>query len=322
MDASLLEGYRRVIGTYQKIEPIVVSRIENLCKERGFFLMMIQSRVKQESSFAEKTIRKSDIIHSISDVTDLLGCRIICYFSDDVDKIVRALADIFDLDQKNSIDKRKVLSANQFGYMAVHLICSLKPEEGLPEGYTDCRFEIQVKTVLQHVWAEIEHDLGYKSEFGIPDELRRRFSMSASLMELADREFLGIRDASKTYAEEMETRIGQNDADDISINVVSLSQFMQNNRFMLSFYERVRQECGVDIIHSNNSSLIPMLARVNVDTLGELEKLLKLESDHVIGQIREQVANRGLDIASDRVILKALLEQEMKWVREARGRFI
>ena len=321
MDTSLQDEYRRVIGTYKKIEPIVVSRIENMCKDRGFFLMTIQSRVKRESSFLEKTIRKSDVIHSISDVTDLLGCRIICYFSDDVDRIVRALAEIFDLDRKNSIDKRKALSANQFGYMAVHLICSLKPEAGLPESYTACRFEIQIKTVLQHVWAEIEHDLGYKSEFGIPDERRRRLSMSASLMELADREFLGIRDASKAYAEEMETRIDRDEADDVSINVVSLSQFMQNNRFMLSFYDRVRRECGVEIIHSNNSSLIPMLVRVNVDTLGELERLLKLESDHVMSQIREQVTDRGLDIASDRVILKAILEQEMKWVREARGRF-
>ena len=46
--------------------------------------------------------------------------------------------------------------------------------------------EIQIRTVMQHAWAEIEHDLGYKSKEDIPDKYRRQFSILAGLIELAD----------------------------------------------------------------------------------------------------------------------------------------
>ena len=56
--------------------------------------------------------------------------------------------------------------------------------------------QVQIRTVLQHAWAEFEHDIRYKGT--IPDEhvpdLDRRFTLAAGLLELADREFSTIRD--------------------------------------------------------------------------------------------------------------------------------
>jgi len=53
--------------------------------------------------------------------------------------------------------------------------------------------EIQVRTILQHAWAEIEHDLVYKSPADIPFRVRRRFASLAGLLEIADREFESLR---------------------------------------------------------------------------------------------------------------------------------
>ena len=53
-----------------------------------------------------------------------------------------------------------------------------------------------MRTVLQHAWAEFEHDIRYKGT--VPEEhardFDRRFTLAAGLLELADQEFTTIRD--------------------------------------------------------------------------------------------------------------------------------
>jgi hypothetical protein len=80
---------------------------------------------------------------------------------------------------------------------------------GLP---ADARFEIQIRTVLQHAWAEVEHDLGYKpavdgSDEVVPEIIRRRFSRIASLLEIADQEFVSIRRDLRRYRETLESEV-------------------------------------------------------------------------------------------------------------------
>lgn len=56
--------------------------------------------------------------------------------------------------------------------------------------------QVQVRTVLQHAWAEFEHDIRYKGT--VPDEhaseFDRRFTLAAGLLEPADQEFTAIRE--------------------------------------------------------------------------------------------------------------------------------
>ncbi len=76
----------------------------------------------------------------------------------------------------------------------------LAPQRALLPEYersADSITEIQVRTVLQHAWAEIEHDIQYKSASVIPAEIRRRFMSLAGMLEIADRESQAIQDADK-----------------------------------------------------------------------------------------------------------------------------
>jgi hypothetical protein len=115
-----------------------------------------------------------------------------------VDAVVDLLADQLVLLHDRDMG-RETADEGRWGYASRHLLLSVEPGRG-PEG-TDDRLgvrpvSVQVRTVLQHAWAEFEHDIRYKGT--IPDEhapdLDRRFTLAAGLLELADREFSAIRD--------------------------------------------------------------------------------------------------------------------------------
>jgi hypothetical protein len=92
---------------------------------------------------------------------------------------------------------RMTAQQGRFGYSSRHLLIGVDPGRGaeLPE-LVGRVVQVQVRTVLQHAWAEFEHDIRYKGS--IPDEhlpeFDRRFTLAAGLLELADREFSTIRD--------------------------------------------------------------------------------------------------------------------------------
>ena len=124
-----------------------------LC-EQNIQLNTFERRVKSEKSLTGKLEKKGYKYKNIYDITDLVGVRVVTYYTDDVDKVAAITKQIFDIDWKNSVDKRKH-QLDSFGYLSLHYICYLKegPLRNIP-------FEVQMRTALQHVWSAIEHDIG------------------------------------------------------------------------------------------------------------------------------------------------------------------
>ena len=127
-----------------------------------------------------------------------MGLRVITFYNDEVDKVAAIAKRIFDIDWKESVDKRKH-QLNAFGYNSLHYICRLKI--GGP------RFELQMRTALQHVWSTIEHDIGYKGEVKIPQEYVRQFSRLAGMLELADEEFSRLRLVLTGYRRQIQSLV-------------------------------------------------------------------------------------------------------------------
>lgn len=156
----LLQEFRDKRQELLQLDNHVFELISQTLKQQEIELNSIEHRIKTEESLAGKLERKGEKYHQLSDITDLIGLRIVTFYTDDVDKVAAIISQLFDIDWSNSVDKRKLHDLNSFGYNSLHYICNLH-EGSFP-------FEIQIRTALQHTWSAIEHDIGYKGAVKLP----------------------------------------------------------------------------------------------------------------------------------------------------------
>ena len=233
---TLLEEYRQKHTFYEQLEEIVSRLLREELDKSGIMIFQLSGRLKTEKSLAGKLEKKGDKYAEILDITDLLGMRVICYFADDVDRIAERIEGLFIIDRENSVDKRKILEDDRFGYMSLHYICMLSAGQCEDEEMRKIRFEIQIRSVLQHAWAEINHDIGYKSTAGVPRSIIREFSRIAGLLEIADDEFEKIRDSISSYRQKSEEDIKTQALNDIPVNEVTLRAYLENDQAVQDFF--------------------------------------------------------------------------------------
>jgi predicted RNase H-like nuclease/ppGpp synthetase/RelA/SpoT-type nucleotidyltranferase len=175
--------------------------VTDLLDEAGINYLTVSGRTKSIASFAEKATRAVDGVRLYRDplreIGDQIGVRVITYVRDDVDAVADLLADQVVVRDDRDLG-RETASEGRFGYASRHLQITLDaPREKLP-AYAHLpgrNVQVQIRTVLQHAWAEFEHDIRYKGT--VPPEhahdFDRRFTLAAGLLELADQEFTTIR---------------------------------------------------------------------------------------------------------------------------------
>ncbi|MER7556879.1 DUF429 domain-containing protein [Nocardioides sp. NPDC126508] len=199
---TAVREYAAIQPTLQEAAEQYVQLVTSILDEAGINYLTVTSRAKSVASFAAKAARTVDgrpvYPDPLRDITDQIGLRVITYVHSDV----QAVADLLD-DQVVVHDDRdmgeETASEGRFGYASRHLLVSLDPAREGQAAYELLRgrqAQIQIRTVLQHAWAEFEHDIRYKGTIPsehVPD-FDRRFTLAAGLLELADREFSTIRD--------------------------------------------------------------------------------------------------------------------------------
>jgi ppGpp synthetase/RelA/SpoT-type nucleotidyltranferase len=138
-------------------------------------------------------------------ITDLIGIRVICLYSEDVKKIEdilsRELEVISTTDRISQIDSTE----DQFGYRSLHIDMRLdQKRKDLVENrlYSELQFEIQIRSIIQDSWSVLDHKIKYKKT--IPLELKRRINRLAAIFELADDEFHNIKLDTDRYEASIE----------------------------------------------------------------------------------------------------------------------
>ncbi|MDE6284640.1 MAG: hypothetical protein K2M17_02745, partial [Bacilli bacterium] len=218
---------------------------------------IVQSRVKKRETFILKSLKKG-YKNLAKEFTDFAALRIVTQDLEEVEKVCNYIKNSYKIDWKNSADKKDLLATDQVGYLSVHFIVSLDRDAlkaGENKPYKGLKAEIQVRTLLQHAWAELTHDKIYKSTENTDDkDLIRRVNLMAGLLELADIQFVSINE---------EIRKTQENLVDESINVTSLNLFMREN-FKESLFLDIQQ-------------IIKELYENGIDTITKLKGLLNKE---------------------------------------------
>lgn len=193
-----VELVRHAVRSYAARQPQLeavteqyVAIITTLLDDAGINYLSITGRTKSVASFAAKAARTVDgapmYDDPLSQITDVVGIRVITYVQGDVAAVAQLFADQLSIINDRDLGEETARDG-RFGYASRHLLVSSTALVGQPAS-------VQVRTVLQHAWAEFEHDIRYKGT--VPAEhapdLDRRFTLAAGLLELADREFSEIR---------------------------------------------------------------------------------------------------------------------------------
>ncbi len=267
MKQHLLEDYAQARPALLDLEVRLLEALDQLLFSQELSIHSLSSRIKAPDSLARKLNRPDRTYHALGDVTDLVAARIITYFEDSIDVIAALIEKHFVVDYDHSIDKRKSLDASRFGYRSLHYVCRLSADDVWP-------FEIQIRTILQHAWAETEHDLGYKTEASIPLEIRRRFSRVASLLEVADEELVSIRRFLGDYEQRVRQRLLDPEAS-VSLDGISLEQFLKDPE-VVSLELQFADLIGVPLSESPfyPDYLLRMLSAAEVTDLAELRSAL------------------------------------------------
>ena len=209
---------QRIQAVYDSYRPLlaqIMGNIEAHLKKTISLASMptYKSRIKTFKSYYRKILRlkaeESEVSKKLVTLTDMMGIRVICAFLEDLPEVVRQVKEHYAV--KEVEYKGADQTFREFGYESIHVLIEIPAdcmpahtELEIPEGLV-C--EIQIRTILQDAWAEVEHELIYKTEFTPFDmPLRRKLaSMNASLT-LADITFQEIRDYQRKLHEETKAR--------------------------------------------------------------------------------------------------------------------
>jgi len=185
-------------GTYARILTLrdITNRLEQI-----FSVLVshptIKTRIKQFSSYYKKFLNllKTGVANPL--ITDLMGIRIVCPFLEDlllVENLIKENFEVTEVDRKEHSNAFK-----EFGYEAIHLLIRIPSDIARVRGDTGCDVaEIQIRTVLQDAWAEVEHEIFYKAEFNpIDTPMKRKLAAVNASLTLADSVFQEIRDYQK-----------------------------------------------------------------------------------------------------------------------------
>lgn len=307
----IVEEYRKNESSFQEMGDIVHAKLRGLIRNSGRRVFAVQHRVKSEKSLTGKLARHAGMYSELTDLKDILGARVVCYFNDDVDYLGKLIEQAFDIDWAESDDKRKDIGEVAFGYLSLHYVCTLPKSDDYDDEYCQWPFEIQVRTCLQHVWSDIEHDLGYKSEFGVPRSVARGFARISALLELADDEFMRVRDIMVDYTEGVRQSIIDDTADDVAIDLVSLTEYVRHNKAMRALLERMAASCSGQVEECDPSAYVGQLAWLGVTTMGGLSRLLEENEEMAMRMFDHSLEATDLDIISSSTGLRYLCHAEL-----------
>lgn len=257
----------------------------------------ITKREKSLDRFTSKA-KKEKYTDPMNQIKDMAGIRVITYLENNVSAIAEITEALFDIDWDNSYDQSKLLGSDRLGYRSVHYVAKFdKTRCKLPEyeRYKELPFEIQIRSLLQHAWAEFAHDRNYKFGGKLPTKLERRLNLVAGTLEIADHEFEAIAAEIDRYETEVKEDLLKGDLD-IEITTVSLTEYLSNK------FSRLAKDISEDSRYAQGNvlakTIVEELRLFGISTLAQLDKIVPsdLEDQYITNMSEENFAGIVRDI--------------------------
>lgn len=223
-EKSVLPIKKKIKSAYELYNPFFSYVLQNVQAKIASTLVLssqptYKSRIKSFESYYKKVIRlkpvEAAMTSSVVCISDVIGIRVICAFLEDLSDALEQIKSIFVVTEIEN--KAATHTVKEFGYESIHVLVEI-PDDCLPdekfyngekplEKPKDFVCEIQIRTILQDAWAEVEHELIYKGEFSPVDmPLRRKLASINASLSLADTIFQEIRDYQKKLQSEVNER--------------------------------------------------------------------------------------------------------------------
>lgn len=263
-----VEWYSENVCVYAELANRVESIIKEVLKQQKVNYHTITHRAKSIERYKEKA-SKEKYKDPRSEIMDMAGVRIITYIDSDAMKVAEIVKSLFKIIPEHSVDKTQELGIDRVGYRSIHCVCTLgKDRLALQEykNFSGLYFEIQIRTILQHAWAEFEHERNYKFKGVLPDKLKRRLAVVAGNLELLDWTFESIADSVNEYTLQVRKKTAEQD---LSPKITSASL----NVYLGTKLEAVVKKGLIPRLY-NDSKIISELCIMGITTLKELDKAI------------------------------------------------
>jgi ppGpp synthetase/RelA/SpoT-type nucleotidyltranferase len=194
--AELRAWFEENVGSFRTLEAAFASHLGKALTSARLDDARLETRTKGLDSFLDKAM-KSDgrggfkYADPATQLTDFVGARVMVPLSADVAPVARLVQRLYVVEEMS--DQRADSLLDVPGYQSLHFLVRFREEDREALGAPDLPIELQVRSILQHAWASLQHDLMYKGERRPTDHVRRRLIALAGLLELADQEFMSVR---------------------------------------------------------------------------------------------------------------------------------
>lgn len=254
----------KTLPLHERLAAAASSLLESILRKNSVEYLGVTSRTKSLDGALEK-IRRKQYARPKEQLTDLSGIRIVTFLETQAMQIAEIVKELFEVDHANSHDRSADLGEDKIGYRSTHFVCTLgKTREALPEyeGVGSLKFEIQIRTVLQHAWAELAHDRSFKFGQSLPTKIQRKLNLYSGLLEIVDGSFDEIAREIHEYKKGLEGQtISQISA--VELNSISLERFTSE----------VAKELHVRIEENADSKLLDEAKEYGLKNIGDVEAL-------------------------------------------------
>lgn len=280
------------LSQHGRLTPAVVGLLKSVLSRSSIEYLDITGRTKDSASSEEK-IRRKKYTQPETQLTDLSGIRVITFLETQVKAISSLIRATFDVDEKNSLDRASHLGDDRIGYRSTHFVCTLgQGRKGLLEyeALSDLKFEIQVRTVLQHAWAELAHDRSFKLGSGLPAKIQRKLNLYSGMLELVDGAFDEIAGEVEAYKSEIASKTASQ-LSDTELNALTLQPYL----------ERLAEEHNLRIDFTEIPDEI--LGEFKAFGLNKIADLRRIAGREILEQIGEHITGNENAIGFVRTLM-------------------